>query len=304
MTRLLGITSRPDPSALSLETTTEENEGTTQDSKGQGNGQSIYEKDMLKVKSLLRMFPMWGAYVVVAVVSATGSTYFIEQYSNLNASKKLPVQIYTLIQQVSTFAIPFLYRCASCSSKNEKVKIGVGMLFSVICCISAWQLEVHRLKAVKHLVDPDANTSISFGWLIPQFIVLGCMEGLTKEGLLNFFKAQVNDKGLESYGEEYIEVVLGLGKVTTIILILILKSQVGWFTYTINESRLDKYYKFLVCACAVNFTYYCVIATCFFKDARKCEESANNGSQNATSKKAFNHQICNVFRRILCLRHV
>ncbi|XP_071741427.1 protein NRT1/ PTR FAMILY 5.14-like [Rutidosis leptorrhynchoides] len=283
ISRSLAIISRHDTSAPSSETRTKEHEGTTQDREEHENRESNnLKKDMAKVKSLIRLFPVWGSYFVVALVSATGNTFFLEQFSNLHASQKLPIQIYTLIQQVSSFSIPFLYRWATCSRKNEKVKIGLGMLFSNICCIFAWQLEVHRLKGVKRLADDqDENTSISFLWLFPQFVMLGCMEGLTNDGLLKFFKSQVNDKGLESYGEEYNEVVLGVGKLFTIASILIFKSRFGWFTYTINKSQLDKNYIVLIYICSVNFVYYCFIATCFFKDDKNREEdSASDVSES------------------------
>nr|XP_043638466.1 protein NRT1/ PTR FAMILY 5.8-like [Erigeron canadensis] len=241
--------------------------GTTQKAEGQDDrNANLHKQDMAKVKILLKIFPMWVSYFVVALISATGSTFFIEQYSNLKTSNKLPVQIYNnLIQEGSKFLIPIIYKKVTCSRRNnQKVKIGVGMFCSIVCCISAWQLEVHRLKAVKKLVDQNANTSISFLLLVPQFLLLGCMEGLTNDGLSEFFKSQV-DKDLEKYGEDYIEVVLGVGKLFTIALILIFKSRLGWFGKTINDSRLDKYYIFLVCVCSVNFLCYCCIATFWFK---------------------------------------
>ncbi|PWA88103.1 proton-dependent oligopeptide transporter family [Artemisia annua] len=121
--------------------------------------------------------------------------------------------------------------------------------------------KVHRLNEVRHLDDQSTATSISFLWLLPQFCVLGCMEGLTNDGLLRFFKSKINDIELEKYGEEYIELVMGFGKLFNIALILICKSQLGWFSDTINDSQLDKYYRILVYVCSVNFVYYCVIAT-------------------------------------------
>ncbi|XP_071739072.1 protein NRT1/ PTR FAMILY 5.10-like [Rutidosis leptorrhynchoides] len=217
----------------------------------------------------------------VALVSATGNTFFIEQYSNIGASVVVPLQIYTLIQQASSFGIPFLYGWVTRRHKNEKVIIGLGMLLSIICCIFAWQLEVQRLKQVKRLDDQgNENTSISFHWLVPQFVVLGCMEGITNDGLLKFFKSQVNYKGLEDYGDEYIEIVLGVGKLFTIALIFIFQA-FGWFHSSINDSRLDNYYILLICICTANFIYYCFITTRFFKDIKKREESANEGVREA-----------------------
>ncbi|KAJ0691549.1 putative proton-dependent oligopeptide transporter family, MFS transporter superfamily [Helianthus annuus] len=219
---------------------------------------------MLVIKSLLRMFPMCGVFFVVSIISATGSAFFLLQYSNLDTQNDMAVQIYSVLQQSTCLAIPFLYRWICCLGKNEKVKIGVGMLCGVVSCIFAWQLEVYRLKEVSHLVDKKkGNTSISFLWLIPQFFVLGCMEGLTREGISKFFTSQLKEEQLQGYQEEYIEFVMGLGKLLNILIILTLK---GWLGDTINDSRLDKYYMVLIGVGSVNFIAYCCIARCFYKD--------------------------------------
>ncbi|KAI3805818.1 hypothetical protein L1987_21704 [Smallanthus sonchifolius] len=169
-------------------------------------------EDMVVVKSLLKMFPMWGLFFVVSIISATGFTFFLKQYSNLNVSNKIPIQVFGMDQDLSRFVIPLLYNRIRCLPKNEKFKIGVGMLCGILSCIFAWKVEVYRLKEVDRLVDKDSTTSMSFLWLVPQFCALGCMEGLTIEGLLKFYRSQIKEKSLQSYGEEYIEIVMGLGK--------------------------------------------------------------------------------------------
>nr|XP_043638461.1 protein NRT1/ PTR FAMILY 5.6-like [Erigeron canadensis] len=229
------------------------------------------------VMSLLRMFPMWEVFLVVYLISATGSTFFFEQYNNLNTNNQIAVQIYGLIKDVSSFAIPFLYPwICGLRKNNEKVKVGVGMLCGIVSCVFAWQLEVQRLKRVNNLDDKNANTSLSFLWLVPQFCVIGGMEGLTGEGLLNFYKSQMKEETLHSYGEEYIEFVTGFGTFLNIILILIFKSRLGWFGNTVNESRLDKYYLHLVFVGLVNFIIYCLFARFYYKDADRHQDLMND----------------------------
>lgn len=183
------------------------------------------------------MFPLWGTFFVVSLISAVGSTFYTKQFDNLENNDKMPVQIYNVIQDFSCFAIPFLYKW-TCFRHNQKLKIGVGMLCSIISCTFASQLEIHRLKELRNFADEHAETSISFLWLVPQFIMLGFMEGLTESGLLTFFWSQV-DKPVKNYGEDYMEIMMCLGKFANIGLMLILKS---WFDPgTNNDTRLDKY---------------------------------------------------------------
>ncbi|PWA79084.1 hypothetical protein CTI12_AA209650 [Artemisia annua] len=209
---------------------------------------SSYKRDVKVVRSLLRMFPMWGTFFVVSLISAVGNTFYIEQYSNLENKLDIPIQIFELIQDFSGFMIPFVYHW-TCFFQNQKFKIGVGMFCSIISCMFAWRLEVHRLQELTMLGgDENAETSLSFLWLVPQFFMLGCMEGLTENGLLNFFKSQI-DEPMKNYGDEYIEVVICLGELINIVLILILR-QFGWFGEDVNSStRLDKYYLLLVLEC-------------------------------------------------------
>ncbi|PWA79087.1 hypothetical protein CTI12_AA209680 [Artemisia annua] len=238
------------------------------------------KEDMIVVKSLLRMFPMWGMFFVVSLISATGSTFFLQQYNNLKTNISISIQIYNVFQDLSEFCIPFLYTWICGSHKNNKVQIGVGMLCGIVSCTCALVLEVYRLKEVNQLVDKHENTSISFLWLLPQFCVLGCMEGLTREGLLEFYMAQMKEEPLRSYGEEYIEIVTGFGKLLNIFLILIFQSQLGWFGNTINNSQLDNYYLVMVCVGSANFMIYCCVARRFYKDDERLQDLVNHNQQH------------------------
>ncbi|KAJ0691552.1 putative bacterial ABC-type protein transporter [Helianthus annuus] len=223
---------------------------------------SSYKQEYYKVilKSILKMIPMCVVFSVLSLISATGSTFYLQQYSNLNTDSVIAVQFYSLVQDSSKFVIPFIYGC--CLPKNEKVKIGVGIVCGVASCICAWQLEVYRLKEVSHLQGEDAYTSISFLWLVPQFCLLGCMEGLIDEGLLKFYYSQTKQEQHLPYVKEYIALVMGIGKLLNILLILVFR---GWFQDTVNRSRLDKYYLVLVILSSANFITYCFIARLFYK---------------------------------------
>ncbi|CAI9301651.1 unnamed protein product [Lactuca saligna] len=256
-------------------------------------GNSSYKEDIKVVRSLLRMFPMWGTLIVVSLVSAAGSTFYIEQFSNLKGNEEIPAQMFDVIQDTSGFAILIMYSWTP-FYKNEKLKIGVGMFCSVISCVCAWRLEVSRLKAVTKQGDDDDDTSISFLWLVPQFSILGCMECLAEEGSLNFFKSQIEEP-IKSYREEYMEVVICFGILVNTFLILILKTQ-GWFGYDVNNgTRLDKYYRLLVYLCSANFIVYYCIAKCFYKETEQERHSAQGNLQ--LSQSADHATTGNSYRR-------
>ncbi|MFS8014059.1 putative bacterial ABC-type protein transporter [Helianthus anomalus] len=209
------------------------------------------QEDKVVLKSLLKMLPIWLAFSVVSLISATGDTFFLQQYSHVDTDY-VAVQFYSLVQDFSKFAIPVLYRRICCLPKHEKVKIGVGVLCGVVSCIFAWVLVVY-----------EGYINTSFLWLVPQFFMLGCMEGLTEEGLLKFYKSRIKEDKLQRYPKEYIEFWKGIGKLLNVFLALILQ---GWFGDTIHDSQLDKYYVVLVCVGSANFIIYCFIASLFYKD--------------------------------------
>ncbi|KAJ0743314.1 putative proton-dependent oligopeptide transporter family, MFS transporter superfamily [Helianthus annuus] len=244
----------------------------------QDQGDNCYKEDVKVIRSLLRIFPMWGTFFVVSLISAVGNTFYYEQFDNLEYSYKIPVQMYFVIQQFSYFTIPFLYQWTS-FRRNQKLQIGVGMLCSFLSCIFAWLLEVNRVKELRNLgsrVDEYIETSISFLWLVPQFFMLGCMEGLTVKGMLKFYVSQV-DKPVQNYGEEYMEIVWCLGQLVNTSLMLILRRQLGWFNEGTNdETRLDMYYLVLVCVCSVNLIIYTFVAIWFYKDKEQDHNSSHD----------------------------
>ncbi|KAL8224750.1 hypothetical protein R6Q57_017307 [Mikania cordata] len=250
-----------------------------------------YKEDMKVIRSLLRMFPLWGTFFVVSLTSAVGSTFYIEQYDNLENKYNLPVQIYNVVLDFSFFAIPFLYDQLTCFSRNnQKLKIGVGMLCSILSCVFAWQLEVHRQRKLKNVVGDD-EISISVIWLVPQFIMLGFMEGLTQVGLLKFFRLQV-EKPVKNYGEEYMELVMCLGRLANIVLVLIFSAHAEWFLATTkNVTLLNMYYLLMVCVCSVNFVIYSCVAICFYKDDTKQDHNSYHNDFHRHTAAKFSKNV-------------
>ncbi|CAI9787138.1 unnamed protein product [Fraxinus pennsylvanica] len=135
-----------------------------------------------------------------------------------------------------------------------KGRIGIGMTFSVICCIFAWKNAVHWLYLVNTYTQPSIHTDIFS--LTPQFIFLGIMKGLSEGGLQSFFRSQVSES-LKNYGPPFGECVIGIGKFLSVIFILIFSS---WFGQDIDSSRLDNYYAMLTLLSFVNFLIYWLVA--------------------------------------------
>ncbi|KAK9288571.1 hypothetical protein L1049_017030 [Liquidambar formosana] len=235
-----------------------------------------------EVKRLLEMVPMWTTFLVYRLVEATGSTFFIEQTNNLiipkigDSSYTIIVSLFVL-RSFSCFIISYLYellilkRWTKAKRRHAVlVRIGVGMACSILCCIAACLVEVHRLKLIKKKNlqnDTDEPISMSVFWLVPQFFLIGLMEGLAEDGLDDFFSDQVTES-MARYGPPINECALGIGKFLNVLCVFVFRS---WFSQTINFSRLDKYYTMLGALSLGNLCFYCIVSTCVFAQTKPKE---------------------------------
>ncbi|KAG5542299.1 hypothetical protein RHGRI_021987 [Rhododendron griersonianum] len=233
-------------------------------------GRRLKEQWKLRIKKIKEqwkplsvMIPMWTTFLVFGLVLSTGNTFFTEQGNNMDGT----VSIYTLIMirniikaTLSSSFSTLLFKYTPKPLKTKSIKVGIltAMVVSVFCCSVAWRVEIHRLRAiedskfcVKFNQDDHAVVPMSILRLLPQFCLLGLMEGIGKQGLDLFFEVQVpDDVPMQKYGSALNEAVIGFGSFLNALLVYRLKS---WFGDTLNcSSRLDYYYQMLMVLSFVN----------------------------------------------------
>ncbi|KAK7816929.1 protein NRT1/ PTR FAMILY 5.4 [Quercus suber] len=222
-------------------------------------------EQVTQVKCFLKL---WTTFLAYSLVQATGNTFFIEQSSNLKNSftkkdVRVPLVSFFVLNSFLRFIIPRLFWSEKARNPNVTlVRIGVGMICSILCCIAAWQVEVHRLKQVHRLEEikklhpnnPFETDTISMSilWLLPQFILLGLAEGLVEEGLWEFFIKHVT-KSMWNSGQLLTGCILSFGNFFSIPCV-----QLGgsWFKGTINDSHLDRYFLTLAILSSVFLCFY------------------------------------------------
>ncbi|XP_008223226.1 PREDICTED: protein NRT1/ PTR FAMILY 5.5-like [Prunus mume] len=209
----------------------------------------------------------WLAFFVYSMVKAAGSTFFFEQMSNLKnpITNYDPAVYFNVLSSFSRYIISFLF--PKLIPKRTRVRIGCGMASTVLCCVAAWVVEIHRMRKVTKagLKDDTVDISMSIFWLVPQFFLLGLMEGLAVDGLIDLLADRVDEKDKEMakhYGSHTSDFVVGIGKLLTAFIIL--ASRQRWFNDSINLSRLDKYYKLLTFLSLVSFVYYLCVGFYFY----------------------------------------
>jgi peptide/histidine transporter 3/4 len=209
--------------------------------------------EVKEVKRLLTMVPMWATFFMYCLVFATGNTFFFEQTTNLDdhiqrLNFRVPETALYVAQKVSNLATAFLSNLIVNKKrfKNKiltamKARIGVGLAFSCLCCIVAQMVEIKRLDRIKGITEHDETVGMSVFWLVPQFCLLGITQGLTEDGLLQFFYHQA-PRSMKEYGYCFNNLVLGIGKFISIFWILTYRD---WIRHDINDSHLENYYGIL-----------------------------------------------------------
>jgi peptide/histidine transporter 3/4 len=200
------------------------------------------------------MIPLWLTFIMCGLVSSVGDTFFIDQGSNLDLTMNPFSPILLLIFQKiaeSMFAT-VTKKLIKKGSRKYAAAIGniAATIISILCCITAAKVETRRLEVIKShgLIDkPDEQIPMSMFWLLPQFLLLGALDGISHNLLSDFsiacfFNGEVPDS-ISSYLRIFSNSVFGIGIWGGVLSVYIVgKVKPSWFRNTPNGSRLDNYY--------------------------------------------------------------
>ena len=167
-------------------------------------------------------------FIMCGVVISIGNTYFLEQAKDMNQKVgkwKIPLPIFKLFYDLVKDYFPNLYVKVTKLVIKEKYippcGIAAAMLFSILCCITAAAVETRRLDVVKrHLLLNNSNDNnekipMSMFWLLPQFLLLGAVEGISKDCIDRFFTNHA-PTSMKRYLQLFSYGVIGAGTVGSV----------------------------------------------------------------------------------------
>ncbi|KAK2970376.1 hypothetical protein RJ640_002464, partial [Escallonia rubra] len=233
-----------------------------------------------ETKLVLRMVPLTMTFFMYGMVKAVGKTYFIEQGSNLDSKlgtiDKLPIQVFVLMSYATSKVVSKVYdmtlgkRIRAANKRvPDAIKIGFGMAVSVFCCLIASFVETKRLA----VISKEENMTVF--WLTPQFLLLGAMDGLARDGIEGFFSHQ-GPPWLKTYAAAFAEFVTGFGTMLSVAFFLLAKkveSHVGLSEKSIDTGGLNHFYAGLAVLAAINFAFYVFVTWRYSYKATKPDES-------------------------------
>uniref|UniRef100_UPI001CB9070F protein NRT1/ PTR FAMILY 5.5-like n=1 Tax=Erigeron canadensis TaxID=72917 RepID=UPI001CB9070F len=232
-------------------------------------------RDVEDTKVTIRIVPMWLTFIVIGIVLSIGNTYFLEQANHMDRKLgkiKVSIPIFLLIYNCTSSISAGFYNTLRRLVPNKKyappVGIATAMLFSVLCCISAAKVETRRLDRIRNtgLLDkPNERIPMSIFALLPQFMLLAAVDGIGTVSMQRFFKYQ-SAENMRNYLAYLTKAVLGLGSMASVLSVYIVgnvserNQKPNWFQFSLNRSRLDRYYWVLAVLSAANLLVYIIVA--------------------------------------------
>lgn len=227
-------------------------------------------------KIAVRMVPMWLTFIMCGVVSSVANTYFVEQANHMNpkiGKWKVPTQILLLLFKSgqSTFGAAAFVLLKISKRYAPSVGIGVAMVFSVLCCITAARIEKKRLNVIRRhdLLDkPDEDIPMSVYWLLFQFFLLSGLDSFLEKSVAEFYTNQ-SPKSMQKYLGYFTKAVSGVGFMCSYLSVYVVGKiserggKTNWFQFTLNRSRLDRYYWVLAALSSVNLIAFVFVAKCY-----------------------------------------
>ncbi|XP_057808087.1 protein NRT1/ PTR FAMILY 5.5-like [Salvia miltiorrhiza] len=228
-----------------------------------------------ETKIAVRMVPMWMTFIVCGIVAAIGDTYFVEQAGKLNrniGTLRLPIQVLLLVRRSVkdhlNIVVKWLLKCIR-RDISPSLGIALGMICSILCCITAALVERKRLSVViSHglLDQPDAQIKMSVYWLLFQFVLLGGLESFLEKSVSAYYRDQ-SPRSMENYLVNFIQGVTGLGYMCSALSVYVVGKiserggKTNWFQHTLNRSRLDRYYWVLTSLSTANLVVFVFVAS-------------------------------------------
>ncbi|GER55816.1 major facilitator superfamily protein [Striga asiatica] len=265
-------------------------------------------------KIAVRMIPMWLTFIMCGIVSSTGNTYFVEQANHMDrklGSWKVPIPILLLLSEWVKSLFASLASCYLKRSKSYAPSIGIAisMVFSILCCVTAARIENRRIRVIweHNLADkPDDEVPMSVFWMLFQFFLLAGLNAFLEKGVGKFYEDQ-SPESMRRYLELFTKGVSGLGFVFGVVSVYAVgkvserRGGKNWFQYTLNRSRLDRYYWVLAGLSSANLVVFAFVASFYrYKDREMGDERAevegssslpSDGNGEAEKRKLSTEQL-------------
>ncbi|KAL6330917.1 hypothetical protein AAG906_009345 [Vitis piasezkii] len=238
---------------------------------------TIEQVEMLEMlKVIILIIPIWSTSFMISVSINQQSFAIVQAYSmdrRLTSKFKIPAgsfYVFTIVGLIlyvliyDRVVVPVLAKfTGNQRGLSVKFRMGMGLMLSVAATTLCGVTEtlMRRTANNEGFADrPDAVTSMSAMWLIPQYSFFGLAEAVNTIGQIEFIYSQLH-KSMTSVGMALSTLGGTVASVIGVILVRIVDAATnkggkeGWLADNINRGHLDYYYWLL--------TYYYICCWAF-----------------------------------------
>ncbi|KAL0401024.1 UNVERIFIED_CONTAM: protein NRT1/ PTR FAMILY 5.5 [Sesamum latifolium] len=236
-----------------------------------------------ETKAAILIFPLCLSFIICGLVISVGNSYFLEQANHMNpklGKLKVPFLFLLLLYDV----VKSIFSKIKWSS--FRVGTSVTIIVSVLCCITAAKVENRRLHAVTthNLIDrPNDRIPMSLFWMVPQYVLLAVVDSFLEQNVKLFFQRMIPTSSV-LYLSLFTRAVTGIGIMGGVLSVFVVGKvserggKLNWFQFSLNRSRLDKYYWTLAALSAASLVFYILLSYCY-KEPQTEEDASEEASE-------------------------
>ncbi|KAG9144197.1 hypothetical protein Leryth_021879 [Lithospermum erythrorhizon] len=252
-----------------------------------------------ELKSIVRMFPIWAAGILLVTSHSHLGSFTIQQARtmdrHLSHSFEIPpasMSIFSILTVLIGLAlyerlfVPIARRFTNNPAGITCLqRMGIGFAINIFASIVSALIEIKRKSvATEHnLLDkPAAIVPISIFWLVPQYCLHGIAEVFMSVGHLEFLYDQ-SPESMRSTAAALYWTAISLGNYIGTLLVTLVHKYTGkeknWLPdRNLNRGRLEYYYFLVSGIQVINLVYYVICAWYYtYKPIEEFMESKNEG---------------------------
>uniref|UniRef100_A0A2N9G5I9 Major facilitator superfamily (MFS) profile domain-containing protein n=1 Tax=Fagus sylvatica TaxID=28930 RepID=A0A2N9G5I9_FAGSY len=260
-----------------------------------------------ELKSIVRMFPIWAAGILLFASSSHQHSFTIQQARtmdrHLSHSFQIPPATMSIFGTITMLIglvlyerlfVPFARRFTGNPSGITCLqRMGVGFVVNILATLVASFVEIKRKAvAANHnlLDDPQAIIPISVFWLVPQFCLHGVVEVFMSVGHLEFLYDQ-SPESMRSTAAALYWVAISMGNYAGTLIVSLVHQYSGknsnWLPdWNLNRGKLEYYYWLVSGIQVINLIYYVICSWLYtYKPLEEASEICKEEAEELAGDK-------------------
>lgn len=249
-------------------------------------------EQVVSLKSLLRVVPMWSSNIMVQLSLnqfsfATLQTKTMDRHIfsdfEIPAGSFSVFMVITLVMWIAFYdrvLVPIKARyTGQPGGLSPVLRMGIGLVLSAAAMVLSAITECIRRGVAIDQKDPQdsPNINMSAMWFVPQYVLLGLADAFNAIGLVEFLYSEL-PKSMSSF----VVAIFTLGMsvsgffgsvlVNVVDIVTSYGGGVSWLSSNINNGHLDYYYWLLAFLNVVNFLYFVLIICRYNRHEKEVKE--------------------------------